>query len=695
MTMRNEDLGYPPSGIGRLLDAFCGFLAKERPLKLLLVCSLAAGCIFCLCLFDIGFLLGTSAYWENPRGIVGNGWGDISTALSGYMFFQHDTWQWPLFHVDKLGAPSGTNIIFTDSIPWVALAGRLIFRMTGVPVILYGVWTAFCFIASAMTLTVLVATLGQRSLAAAAMATVAGLCMPALLARWGHMSLMAQFEIPLALIFYLRNNRGRYAWLLFAQGAALMWLSLWTHTSLFAMVGAIVLATIAQAVSNHTLRAAFASALVAGLTATIALAIWLSGYLQSGGLGAEGVGVYSTNLLSPFLPQYSGLFAPFHNLMVDATGGQYEGFSYLGVGVLMLLLMTLPWQLATLRGAFANHPWMCGLFFCFTIFALSNIVYFGPLQILHIPLPERILQVASNFRSTGRFFWPVMYTLTVLAIAAPISFYGQRGVLLLCLAIPLQWIDSAPLRQMLAISTRAPEKPHLDLAAWQSAIRRHASVRVLPQYDCLAHPRGGSWWDGEVAVQLQLLAAQADRPINSVYKSRPTADCSADLHIDGTPRAGTNQLSVFLDQFPGFSRLRSLAATRTGCLSGNGLDRLQRRSRRNPDSEPTGADGPKMKTGWRGTTPKDRGLVRLDGPRGIANLAAVGLSRADILPIGIVAALAGTALGWNAFIGLSWTPSLIAILPILVTLLAASTYYRIYRPAETKLAEISLYALGT
>ena len=143
-----------------------------------------------------GFLLGASPYWDNPRGIVGNGWADMSTALSGYTFFERDSWQLPLFHVAKLGAPTGVNIIFTDSIPWVALAGRLAFRAAGAPVNLFGAWTAMCFVASAVTMTGLVATLGQRSFAAAAMATTAGLTMPALLARWGHMSLMAQFESP-------------------------------------------------------------------------------------------------------------------------------------------------------------------------------------------------------------------------------------------------------------------------------------------------------------------------------------------------------------------------------------------------------------------------------------------------------------------------------------------------------------------
>ena len=92
----------------------------------------------------------------NPRGVVGHSWADIPAALSGYLFFQHDLWRLPIFHVAKLGAPSGVNIIFTDSIPWVALAGRLAFQATGATVNLYGVWTAICFVASGVTMTGLV-----------------------------------------------------------------------------------------------------------------------------------------------------------------------------------------------------------------------------------------------------------------------------------------------------------------------------------------------------------------------------------------------------------------------------------------------------------------------------------------------------------------------------------------------------------
>ena len=522
----------------------------------------------CICL-DIDFLLGRSAFWNNPRGIVGHSWADISNGVSGYTYFQRDSWQLPLFHVSKLGAPTGTNITFTDGVPWVSLAGRLAFQAIGVPVNLLGVWTAFCFVASAMTLTALVATLGQRNVAAAAMASVTGLCMPALLARWGHMSLMAQFEIPLALIFYLRNNRSDKAWRLFLLAAALTWLALWTFPYLFIMVSAIVFVTIAQAVGNRTLKVTHAALLLAGLAMIAGAVVALSGHLEShGGLGAEGVGVYSMNLLSPFVPQRSGVFPELRDIMADATGGQYEGFSYLGLGVVMLLLMTLPWQVGKLREGVRHQDWMGGLLLCFTLFALSNIVYLGGLRLVDIPLPGPVLHAAAMFRSTGRFFWPVMWSMAALAIAAPIPFYGRYGALLLCLAIPLQWIDSQPLRQALAMSTRAPTKPHIDLAAWQSEIARHNSVRVLPQYACLKRTIG---WNAELAVQLQLLAALANRPINTVYAARFTADCPADQRIDGTPQAGRRQLSVFLDEFAGFARMRQLADTSSVCRAGPGI----------------------------------------------------------------------------------------------------------------------------
>ncbi len=529
------------------LAAACDYLAAERPVRTLFIFSFVAGVVYCFWLFDIGFLLGNSPYWENPRGVVGNSWADIPAALSGYAFFQRNSWRLPLFHVAKLGAPSGVNIIFTDSIPWVALAGRLAFRATGATVNLFGVWTAMCFVASAVTMTGLVATLGQRNLAAAAIATVAGLTMPALLARWGHMSLMAQFEIPLALIFYLRNRNSGAALRMFGQAAGLSLLTLWTQSYLFGMVMGVVFATVAQAVANRALdwRAAVAGLL--GVAAFSGGSIAFSGHLSSSGaLADKGFGYFSMNGVSPFVPPRSGLN---HSLSVlNYTGGQYEGFSYLGGGVLLLILaaISLPPKtrltVMTLLTIIKRNPWLFAVFVGFTLFALSNVVYLGPWKILDLPLSQGLLDLASMFRSSGRFFWPVMYAVTALAIAAAIPLYGRRGAMLLLAAAALQWIDTAPLRAAVSHVTASPERSHIDLAAWRAAIARHRFVRVLPPYSCLARPPS---WNQEVAVEIELAAAFADTPVNSVYAARFKADCAHEEGPDGASSMGSGVLTVY------------------------------------------------------------------------------------------------------------------------------------------------------
>ena len=135
----------------------------------------------------------------------------------------------------------------------MAICGRLLYRVTGHVVNLYGAWTGLCFIGSALAMTGLVVTLRQRGLAPALAATVCGLCMPALLARWGHMSLMAQWEIPLAFIIYFQARSAPRGFGLVAAALLLAVVTLWTHAYLFAMVIGILVVTLAQTVIDRRL----------------------------------------------------------------------------------------------------------------------------------------------------------------------------------------------------------------------------------------------------------------------------------------------------------------------------------------------------------------------------------------------------------------------------------------------------------
>ena len=392
-------------GVVRILDT----LSAPRPLPLLLAGVVLTAIAYCFLLFSFSFLAGTSPVWSNARGVVTNSWADMPTALSGYFYFIRDGWRLPLFHVAGLGGADGTNIIFTDSIPLLALLGRALYRVAGLTVNPYGAWTAFCFVASALSMTWLVALLGQRSIASAVIATVFGLCMPALLFRWGHLALMAQFEIVLALGFAVASKRHCRPLPHFIASALLCLLALWTNAYLFVMVSGIVGAAIGQALLDRSLCPRIGLGLITTLAAVILGAMLLSGYFSGKhSLSDMGFGLFSMNLLSPLAVQASGIFT-WRNGILDATGGQYEGFAYLRPRYPPSAFHCDPGNICACRQRMETLPdpghgtrrvhGVCSF--------EPDLRRAWPMPI--IPLPEAVLKLAGVFRSSGRFIWPVLY----------------------------------------------------------------------------------------------------------------------------------------------------------------------------------------------------------------------------------------------------------------------------------------------
>ncbi len=500
------------------------FLHRPRPIGLLLAGSLACAMVYVPAIFGFDFVIGTSDFWQDPRGILRNSFADMPQSLSGYNYFVRGAWGVPLFLAPRLGVPDGTNIIFTDSIPIVAMLGRLVYRASGQVVNLYGGWIALCFVGAATSMTGLVAALGQRGIAAALMATTAGLCMPALLARWGHMSLMAQWEIPLAWTLYFASRAGHRGGRVIAPSLLLCALALWTNAYMFVMVAGIAAATFAQAVFDRRLDRARATLIGVGGAAALAGLLLLSGYVSSwGSLTADGFGAYSMNLLSPIVPQWSELVPILPETIVDATGGQYEGFCYLGAGLLVLTALALPWLGRALASRWRAHVCILALLAGFTLFAISNEVFIGLWHAASIPLPARVLAMASVFRSSGRFIWPGLYLLAAATIVAAASQPARQGSLVLVVAAALQFADTVPLRSALAASSDHPASPPLPQAPWMAAIRQHELVRVVPSYLCIADPRGLA---AAIAVEMQLLASRENVATNTVYATRHRYDCA-------------------------------------------------------------------------------------------------------------------------------------------------------------------------
>ena len=500
----------------------------------------AIGVVAAVVTFGGSVLLGTAPFWDNPHGIIDQSAGDMLTALSGYDVFVRDTWRWPLLLVTGLGGFPGTNIALTDSAPVLALLGRLLYRATGATPVLFGPWLVACFVLAAVAPAALVRQLGARSILASITAALIGVSMPALLARWGHTTLMAQGLIPLALLAYMRVAGGMRVGAGYLVMLGLCVVALLTNPYLFFMVGAIAVAGLAQAGLNRHVPWGLTVVSLMGLGTGLGLAMVATGHLGGGGLGDQGFGTYSMNLFSPIVPQMSKLLPGLPGI-VDATGGQFEGFVYLGAGLLLLMVLALPALRRRLPGQVRRHSMLAAVLAGSAVLALSNEVYAGPLHLLSVPLPASLENVLGIVRSSGRLAWIGLYLVAALAVAT-VARWDRAGPVL-AVACVLQWVDAGPLRAVVHDSVQVPFTT-IDGPAWRAALPGVAAVIVDPPFLCIADGRNVNAMR-LAAVEIQLKAAQAAVPVNSVYAARTRPDCER-------PKVGPGALYVGLH--PGATR---------------------------------------------------------------------------------------------------------------------------------------------
>lgn len=407
--------------------------------------ALAVGLLAVVTMLTRSTIVGHGGLWDSPGT-------DLAQNLTGYFALQHSGWHWPLLFSPDIAWPHGLSVGMTDSNPALSLIGKVAATVTGHPVNLFGLWLVLCWMLQPVAAVYALRGLGGSGVAlrwgrspgafgweAAAAAAAMSVMFPALLYRYFHINLLAHFTILVALGCAARMLRLRDAgrW---RAAAALLFVTVVLHPYLFVFAAIVLAAPVLQAFSWG--RAPGLRATRFYLAATIAPVLLYA--LLNGTLGGSdsGFGLLSMNLLSPIWPQQSGLFGPALPIL-DATGGQYEGFNYLGFGGLVLLAAAI----ATGGLRSIRRWWPLSILLAIvTLVALSPHIYAGQRQLLAAGLwPWN--QVFGVIRASGRAFWIVGYTLEIGAIA----FLATRLprlllVPLLAVAVVLQFIDTTPLR---------------------------------------------------------------------------------------------------------------------------------------------------------------------------------------------------------------------------------------------------------
>ena len=191
-------------------------------------------------------------------------------------------------------------------------------------------------------------------------------------------------------------------------------------------------------------------------------------------------GYFSWNLNGFLNPSSSSTFL---DGLSFGPGGQYEGYSYLGLGNLLLLPIALVFFLEKDTGKHKSDfiiPFGI-ISFLYILFAASNRAFLNSGQIWYFNLPDRVIEFFSVFRASGRFIWPVFYMIVIFGLVSLIRNMKYPSFFLI-LVILIQIIDIQPHYAAKRLNRFIKYESPLQSEFWEAA-KTNEHIILIPADD--------------------------------------------------------------------------------------------------------------------------------------------------------------------------------------------------------------------
>lgn len=388
--------------------------------------------------------------------------GDLTQHYIGWKFFRHAKWRFPIGLVDTIAYPNLTSIIFTDSIPLFAVFFK-VFRFLLPPEFQYFGWFGLlCFMLQGGMGAALVKKYIKNDFSVIIGGLFFVLC-PVFIDRMYWMTALAAHFLCLLSLLFLVYYDERYK---DTKKAIIGWglagaLCSSIHIYFLPMCGVILIGFIIMDLVKGRKKWKALLPLVS-FVGMAALTIFLLGGFSTGiKAGNDGLGYYSFNLNGFYNPQgWSGYLKD-----LPYTDSQYEGFAYLGVGVLVLFLFAaVSWAGSHLFHKTGHTPdipkenkgkriksWLVLhiqtivyllIIVAVLILSASTVVMYHDKVLYELTLPGFMIKMWSVFRATGRLIWPMVYLLILGAISMDNKLINTRTKgLMLTICLLLQFAD--------------------------------------------------------------------------------------------------------------------------------------------------------------------------------------------------------------------------------------------------------------
>ncbi len=512
-----------------------------------------------------GLIVGTAAFVYVTGGAIINptnrDWlmlGDSAQHYLGWAFFRKTPMlQWPIGANPKLGLDFASSIVFTDSIPLVAFVFKPLSFVLPETFQYLGAWIWFCFVLQAVFGYVLLQRL-VHDRALSALAGVLVVLSPVLSYRlvhqgYGHIALVSHFLILAALVLYLDERPRTARWAILSSCALLI------QAYFVPMVAAIWLASLVR--RRTPLRDAARSAVAVG--GSLAFVAVVSGFASLGGrLFVGDSSVTPVDFPYRFRWQPMALVdsatdfsSGWSHVMANQLErfGDVEGFTYLGTGVLLVLLPIVAVALMARRStprdiwltlgivavgavlspskafstvvavvlgvvlvafawrAFAErrHRSLVVAAGVLAIYSMTMRPGIGKRTFFEYPLIPGLEQFTQTFRTHARSSWVLYYVIVIALLRFVATKVPKRAAVgVLALAILVSVVDSNPAYSQ--VRHRFTSQPvwvnQLDDPLWEQVVKGKDSLITYPP---LNNDVEGRWIQIEDFVQRRGMATNA------------------------------------------------------------------------------------------------------------------------------------------------------------------------------------------
>lgn len=380
---------------------------------------------------------------------------DLVTHYTGWCFFKNDIWRFPIGLNPNYGTINN-SIIFSDSIPILAFLFKLITFSFVQEFNYFTIWIFICFFFQGL--------LGYKIIYRATkhnfyslISALFFMLSPILLHKMTHAISLGSHFLILGSIYLIENRDKKkiYYWYLISL------ISILVHFYIFVIISIIFLFDL---LNNFFKEKNLIKIIYISITYLFfsVITMYVSGYFTINSINAlaVGYGELKFNLLGFFDPvqlnnnsdkSITG-FSSWSLFLKDLPSypGEYDGFAYLGLGIIFLLLFSIYKSIQNKKlnhFNFLNHfkNIYVLIFLFFFIFSLSNNIDFGFTKIIHIEVNKYLLAILGVVRSTGRFIWPAYYLLMIFVIFYLFKKNSiKKSLIILNLALIIQTIDILP-----------------------------------------------------------------------------------------------------------------------------------------------------------------------------------------------------------------------------------------------------------